>query len=89
VGTPVDLESLGHPWTKDRPTLESVFDYLDQLRESGRTNMYGAASYVEVEMDLPRGQASRCLILWMQTFNRDTTPAERAVAAMAKHKVEP
>lgn len=47
---------------------EDHFIYLDDLRESGRTNMWGAAQYLEDEMDVPRMDAKKYLTHWMETF---------------------
>jgi hypothetical protein len=44
--------------------------YLDQLRESGVTNMFGAVPYILMEFaDLTEKQATRVLIYWMETFS--------------------
>lgn len=45
-----------------------VFLYLDRLRESGITNMFGAGPYVEDEFGLGRQEAKDLLIEWMETF---------------------
>jgi hypothetical protein len=45
-----------------------VFLYLDRLRESGITNMFGAGPYVENEFGLGRQEAKEHLIEWMETF---------------------
>lgn len=45
-----------------------VFEYLDKLRESGITNMYGAGPYIEAQFDLRRSEAFRLLAEWMETF---------------------
>lgn len=43
--------------------------YLDDLRLSGDTNMFGAGSYLEVEfVDLSRREARAVLSYWMKTF---------------------
>ncbi|MGO9021806.1 MAG: hypothetical protein ACLQVJ_26005 [Syntrophobacteraceae bacterium] len=43
--------------------------YLDQLRESGVTNMFGAVPYVMLQFpNLSELQAKRVLIYWMKTF---------------------
>jgi len=47
---------------------EEHFDYLDNLRESGRTNMFGAAAYLTDEMSVPRRDARMYLSHWMETF---------------------
>lgn len=53
-------------------------NYLDELRESGKTNMYGAWRYLEAEFpDVYLGteksfhssdKSGACLVYWMRTF---------------------
>jgi hypothetical protein len=44
--------------------------YLDGLRESGATNMFGARPYILEEFeDLDEDQASELLSYWMKTFS--------------------
>ena len=44
--------------------------YLDRLRETGITNMFGAVPYIMVEFpDLSEEQAKQVLICWMKTFS--------------------
>lgn len=46
------------------------YDYLDGLRESGVTNMYGAAPYlIEVYPNLSMNEAIKILQDWMSTFD--------------------
>jgi len=51
-------------------------EYLNALRESGETNMYGATPYVESEMHVGRTEAKRLLILWMKVFKPDGNYSE-------------
>lgn len=44
------------------------FDYLDALRESGATNMFGAGAYLQREFGLTREEARGTLSKWMKTF---------------------
>ena len=49
--------------------MEQYFTYLDQLRESGVTNMFGAVPYLQAEfpeLSSDRARASQVLQLWMQ-----------------------
>lgn len=49
--------------------LEEYFEYLDQLRESGVTNMFGAVPYLQAEfseLSFDWVRASQVLQLWMQ-----------------------
>jgi hypothetical protein len=54
----------------ERPSFvkEKHLLYLDTLRESGVTNMYGAASYVMQAFNMPREKAVSTLSYWMKTF---------------------
>lgn len=45
--------------------------FLDDLRNSGQTNMFGAASYVEDEFGVNAKEAKRILMYWMKSFGRD------------------
>tara|TARA_R110000803_G_scaffold153090_1_gene218004 strand:+ start:926 stop:1078 length:153 start_codon:yes stop_codon:yes gene_type:complete len=47
---------------------EEQRDYLNELRESGETNMFGASSYLEQEFDLEKHEAREVLAVWMATF---------------------
>ena len=45
--------------------------YLDNLRESGVTNMFGAGPYVQSEFALSSQEAQHILSYWMETFGED------------------
>lgn len=47
---------------------DECFEYLDTLRESGETNMFGAAPYLQSAFGLSRYQAKDMLLDWMKTF---------------------
>lgn len=50
---------------------EEVFTFLDALRESGITNMFGASPYIrEMWPELSRKEAMALLSEWMQTFSK-------------------
>lgn len=46
---------------------QEVFEYLDRLRESGVTNMFGASPYIVEEFDISRKEASELLMKWMKS----------------------
>lgn len=48
--------------------LEEILEYLDRLRESGVTNMYGAGPYLVEQFEFDRKLADGLLGLWMNTF---------------------
>ena len=54
------------------------FTFLDELRVSGVTNMFGAAPYVEEEFGLERKEAVAVLNEWMRTFSGEKAAPERA-----------
>ena len=47
-------------------TIREEFTYLNRLRESGATNMFGAGAYLEDEFDLDRREARMVLSEWMK-----------------------
>lgn len=49
---------------------EKYYEFLDNLRESGVTNMYGARPYLIEEFpELSKEEASKILSTWMKTFS--------------------
>jgi hypothetical protein len=42
------------------------FIYLNKLRESGETNMYGASPYLQCAFSLTKREASKILVEWME-----------------------
>jgi hypothetical protein len=55
----------------ERPAIvnEGHLNFLDDLRESGITNMYGAASYLRDEFGLGEADSVLVLVYWMRTFS--------------------
>ena len=51
------------------------FDYLEKLRQSGETNMFGAALYLQrVFSELRRAEAANTVLLaWFRSFEEDFT----------------
>lgn len=49
---------------------DQYFEFLDSLRESGATNMFGAAPYLQDAFGLDRYEAKDILLEWMQTFSQ-------------------
>jgi hypothetical protein len=47
---------------------ETLFEYLDALRDSGVTNMFGAGPYLQEAFGLSRYEAKDVVLAWMQTF---------------------
>ena len=42
--------------------------YLEELRQSGVTNMFGASPYLREEFDLGRREAIKILSSWMDNY---------------------
>jgi hypothetical protein len=47
---------------------EKYYDFLDGLRESGTTNMFGATPYLKKAFKLKEEQAKEILLDWMHTY---------------------
>ena len=64
---------MENPITSSRPTTEkekAVLSYLNRLRESGATNMFGAAPYIEAEFPGTSFREANVLLgLWLNNFS--------------------
>jgi len=47
---------------------ELMFEYLDELRESGEVNMFGSGTYLQSAFGLSRHEAKDVVMEWMKTF---------------------
>jgi len=47
---------------------EECFAYLNELRESGETNMFGAGVYLQRYFGLTRYEAKDMVLDWMKNF---------------------
>ena len=43
-------------------------EYLDDLRESGVTNMFGASPYIQNQFGISQKEARDILMYWMESF---------------------
>ncbi len=48
---------------------QEVLEFLNILRDSGATNMFGAIPYIKDEFELDSKEAKSLLMLWMANFN--------------------
>jgi len=55
---------------RERFEENTIFDFLDELRESGKTNMFGAVPFIVERFNITKYDAQRHLIKWMETFPR-------------------
>ena len=46
---------------------KQIFEYLDNLRESGITNMFGAGIFLQEEFGLGKHEAREILVKWMKS----------------------
>lgn len=55
----------------ERPDFvkDKHLEYLDDLRDSGITNMYGAPPYVQRAFRMSREKAVATVSYWMKTFS--------------------
>jgi len=49
---------------------ETMYEYLEELRDSGVTNMFGAAPYLAERFDMPKRDAREVLSDWMNSFGQ-------------------
>lgn len=55
-------------------TTNKYWIYLEELRRSGKTNMFGAVPYLVTEFEdegMTRSEASKILADWMHNYNPD------------------
>ena len=52
-------------------TTNKYWIYLENLRRSGITNMYGASPYLAAAFGLDEREARKILVDWMQNYNRE------------------
>lgn len=48
--------------------MKQYFEYLNDLRDSGVTNMFGAAVYLQRDFGLSRQESRDILLKWMESF---------------------
>jgi hypothetical protein len=51
--------------------LRPEFEFLNRLRESGETNMFGASPYLACAFSLPKREASKILQEWISWVNEE------------------
>jgi len=59
------IEKIGVKMVEEK---ESMFQYLDDLRESGQVNMFGSGAYLQSAFGLSRYEAKDVVMEWMKTF---------------------
>lgn len=51
--------------------IRAEFEFLNRLRESGETNMFGASQPLAAMFDLRPREASKILLEWMSWVNEE------------------
>ena len=55
----------------DETLRTETFRFLDELRESGKTNMFGATRYIVKAMEVSKADARALLVDWMANFGKE------------------
>lgn len=77
------MKTAAKPLTSEK--LSDCFAYLDALRESGITNMFGASPYLQKAMKIKdRDLGIKILSAWMKTFSHEKSPEVRVQEAIEK-----
>lgn len=61
---------------KTLPTQHEVNIFLDVVRSSGVTNMFGAGSYIQEHFGVSKYEARDFLSEWMRTFSERAAKGE-------------
>ena len=51
-----------------REEYEAMFGFLDELRESGAVNMFGAGPYLRKEFGMEKDESFKVMKAWQDTF---------------------
>lgn len=71
----------------DNEKEQEIFDFLEDLRQSGRTNMFGATPYIQSAFNLPHDKAVKYLTRWMD-FHNDPLRRNNGPTTIEKTTVE-
>tara|TARA_R110000824_G_scaffold65022_1_gene169696 strand:- start:12591 stop:12818 length:228 start_codon:yes stop_codon:yes gene_type:complete len=61
------IEEYQRDWQYDE-MKEDVFNYLDDLKESGETNMFGATPYIMETFEINKSMSKQFLTDWMESY---------------------
>lgn len=65
-----------------REDLTNYFTYMDGLRQSGITNMFGAGAYLQKKFQIGEVLSIKVHALWMETFGKHESAYDRATEAL-------
>ena len=57
--------------TKISKQEKQMFDYLNDLRNFGETNMLGSGPFLVEEFGISNAEARQVLMKWIENFNED------------------
>lgn len=82
------------PTTRPEIVTEEHLSFLDDLRSSGETNMFGARPFVQKEFGIGKDEAQTILKYWMESFEErhpslGTESAPPPEASEASDEIEP
>ena len=66
----LNAEDLPDKMVNDEDFRNEVYLYLEALRETGDTNMFGAGVYLEKHFELSKDKAREYLVDWMKQYNK-------------------
>ncbi len=64
--------------------MSEYFEFLDDLRDEGLINMFGARPVLAGAFNLDRKTSADVLAKWQTTFDRTKTLAERVASAVVE-----
>ena len=57
--------------------VRAEFEFLNRLRESGVTNMWGAGPYLREQFDIGRAESAKILTEWIAWVEADPTNRDK------------
>jgi len=73
---------------KGESNEELMFNFLEALRASGATNMFGAAPYLQDSFGLSKSEAKKVLIKWMKSYESVAEGHEFKHINKDEHKIK-
>lgn len=61
--------------------LVEAFEFLDDLRDSGVTNMFGASAHLQNDLGYNKNTARDIASVWMGTYDGVSSAKDRAIRA--------
>lgn len=71
----------------DNKKEQEYFDYLEELRQSGDTNMYGASPYLQHAFGLNRERAVKVLANWMRAHSDPKRILKKPKTKQRPHRI--